>query len=57
MMGEVYANVPAAVLTIYRREGLPALFKGCGLTWIKHAPSAFITFTLYETLKEQLLLK
>ena len=57
MMGEVYANVPAAVLTIYRREGLPALFKGCGLTWIKHAPSAFITFTLYETFKEQLLLK
>ena len=41
-------SLPAALRSIYAREGLRGLYKGAGPSLIKAAPAAAITFTVYE---------
>ena len=54
MMGAAYSNVVEALRVIWTTEGVRALFRGCGLSWVKLAPSAGITFMVYELVKDEL---
>ena len=54
MMGAAYRNVFEALRVIWATEGVRALFRGCGLSWFKLAPSAGITFMVYELVKDEL---
>ena len=54
MMGAGYSSVLEALRVIWATEGGRALFRGCGLSWLKLAPSAGITFMVYELVKEEL---
>ena len=54
MMGAGYSSVLEALRVIWATEGGQALFRGCGLSWLKLAPSAGITFMVYELVKEEL---
>lgn len=37
---------------IYRAGGIKALYRGCGITVARSAPSSAVIFLVYETLKE-----
>ncbi len=54
MMGAQYANTLAALTAISKAEGTSALFRGCMLNWVKLAPSAGLSFYVYESAKEAL---
>ncbi|KAK7632765.1 mitochondrial carrier domain-containing protein [Phyllosticta citricarpa] len=38
---------------IYQQSGLKGLYRGCGITVARSAPSSAFIFTIYETLKQQ----
>lgn len=38
-------------MAIWRQHGLRGLYRGCGITVARSAPSSALIFTLYETLK------
>jgi len=54
MMGIKFANTGSALVQIARTEGVGSLFAGCGLNWMKVAPSAGLSLWSYEVFKEQL---
>jgi hypothetical protein len=54
MMGTAKGNTFVAIASIYRSEGLQALFKGIALTWAKTAPQYAVTFLAYDSIKEML---
>ena len=37
---------------IYQAGGIKALYRGCGITVARSAPSSAVIFLVYETLKE-----
>mmetsp|Transcript_19727 Transcript_19727/g.62746 ORF Transcript_19727/g.62746 Transcript_19727/m.62746 type:complete len:409 (+) Transcript_19727:263-1489(+) len=54
MMGSKYKGTIDALVRITKEEGGGVLFKGCTLNWVKLAPSAGISFYVYEVAKEWL---
>jgi ornithine carrier protein len=38
---------------LYRTHGLKGLYRGCGITLLRSAPSSALIFTIYETLRTQ----
>jgi hypothetical protein len=54
MMGQKYSGTIQAIMAISAKEGTGALFRGCFLNWIKLAPSAGLSFYVYEWSKEVL---
>jgi ornithine carrier protein len=38
---------------MYKAGGIQSLYRGCGLTCAKSAPSSAIIFLVYETMKSQ----
>lgn len=54
MMGQKYGGTVQALMAISAKEGTGALFRGCMLNWVKLAPSAGLSFYVYEWSKEVL---
>lgn len=48
------AATPAALTTIYKAEGMGALFAGCTISWIKMIPASGLQVYFYEMAKESL---
>ena len=49
-MTREYAGVRDCALRIWRREGIYGFFKGCIPNALRVAPSAAITFVVYESI-------
>ena len=54
MAGAVKGNPLAVVALIYREQGMQALFAGCTMNYVKLAPSAGLSFYVYEVAREAL---
>ena len=55
MMGALSSNnIVKAMVEISQKEGVETLFKGCALNWVKLAPSAGLSFYVYELAREAL---
>ena len=52
MAGIVSGNPITAIYTIYQTQGISALFAGCTMNWIKLAPSAGLSFYVYELMRD-----
>lgn len=48
MMGRVHAGFMGTLLRLYRTEGLKTLYRGCGITCARAAPSSAIIFVTFD---------
>ncbi|XP_047940861.1 nicotinamide adenine dinucleotide transporter 1, chloroplastic-like isoform X1 [Salvia hispanica] len=50
-----YSGVVDCIKKVFRQEGLPGFYRGCGTNLLRTIPSAVITFTSYEMIHRFLL--
>lgn len=50
-----YSNLPGAIKTIIKEEGIRGLYGGMGTNLVRTVPTCIITFLVYEEVRKELI--